>query len=127
MKPIRLSLNQAADEFHTTRETIRRALLRLEIKPDAEGTYSPFDVHCALSGGDLKFERTRQARAEANRLEREEAIASKELCLFADVQAHFVEFLVEPVARALTDGIASGAVRQEWADNLRKTIREATK
>lgn len=71
MKAIRLSLTQAAAEFGTTRDTIRKGLHRLELLNGSKKKnqkFTIYDLHRAIAG-DLKFERTRHERAEADRAE----------------------------------------------------------
>jgi len=135
MKSIRLSLNQAATEFQTTRETIRRGLHRLEIKVEGRNKYSVFDIHRAIAG-DLKFERTRRERAEADRAEVEAAKAKNEVIAHEDVRA-FITRTFAPVREDVlslpsllaakcnpNDPETARAVLLDWCDTFIKRRRE---
>ncbi len=67
------TISRAAPEFGTTRETLKRSLSALDLKGPE---YTTREIVRALCG-DLKFERTRRERAEADKAEIEAAVAKK--------------------------------------------------
>lgn len=87
---IKWSINAAAIEFGVSRETLTRGLKRIEKFDPKKSDYTSLTIHLALSG-DLKYERTRRERAEADKAEVESAIAKKEV-----IPTHMVsEFIIK--------------------------------
>lgn len=86
---IKLSIQRAAVEFGVSRETVRRGLRSIEIEPKA--TYTVREVHRALAG-DLKFERGRLVRAQADAAELENRIREGATCELHDVEQWHVQF-----------------------------------
>jgi hypothetical protein len=72
------NLSTAALEFGASRETISRGLRANGVTVTAGNDYTTRQIYTALAG-DLKYERTRRERAEADKAERENKIASGEL------------------------------------------------
>jgi hypothetical protein len=62
------TISKAAVEFETTKETIGKGLRANDIDVQPRQTYTTKQIFCALAG-DLKYERTRRERAEADKAE----------------------------------------------------------
>lgn len=122
MKAIRLSLTQAAAEFGTTRDTIRKGLHRLELlngQQKKNQKFTIYDLHRAIAG-DLKFERTRHERAEANIAEREDRIKEGNVIEWERVERRLNERFFLPLQTAL-DAAPEG-VSREWVERVLKPI-----
>jgi hypothetical protein len=72
------SISKAAVEFGSSRETISRGLRGNGVTVSIGKEFTTKQIFAALAG-DLKFERTRRERAEAEKIERENRIAESEL------------------------------------------------
>jgi hypothetical protein len=125
-KELRLSLRQAEHYFHTTRDTIRRNADLQQIKPDSNGRYSVFDIHRILSG-DLRFERTRRERAEADRAEVAAARDRGEVIHVDQVQA-FIRNTFQPVREDVValPGLLAAKCNPENPELARQTLTEWT-
>lgn len=129
------SLIAAADEFGVARETIRRGLRRNDVEVKSGKKYTTQQVFKAISG-DLKFERTRRERAEADRAEVEAAKSKQEVIHQSDV-ATFIRNTFAPVREDLISMPSQLAARcnpadpqkarealTEWSDEFIKRRRE---
>jgi hypothetical protein len=67
-EPIRLTLEAAAREFAASKETLRRGLKGLDLETGRGKTYDLATIYRALAG-DVKSERARLLRTQANLLE----------------------------------------------------------
>ena len=70
------SVHKAATEFGVSRETIVRGLKQLGIEVNRNSTFTTKQIFTSIAG-DLKFERTRRERAEADKAEVEAAAAKR--------------------------------------------------
>jgi hypothetical protein len=89
------SLSKASVEFGVTRETIRRGLRNADIAAKPHQTYTTKQIFAAVAG-DLKFERTRRERAEADKAE-VEAARLKEEVIHRDDVTTFIRNTFAPV------------------------------
>ena len=70
--PLRWNLSRAADEFGVHRDTLRKVLLAGGHQPDADGFYTTRQIHQALTG-DREAHKARKEKAEADRIELDNA------------------------------------------------------
>ena len=140
MKPRRavsrkLSLSEAAREFHVTRETVKRRLTaaEVEMKP---GKWSIHTLHTALIG-DLAEERIRKTRAEADILELDRSQRQKDLITMAEAEDVVRSYLL-PVRDLILSAPSALSARvnpsdpelarlqlEEWVEDGLRHVRES--
>ncbi len=130
-----LSISEAAKEFHSTPETIRRRLRAAEITHTEGKRYSIYVLHTALVG-DLHAQRIRETRARADLLELERRKTEGELVTMEEARNVIRQYL-GPMRDILTTAPMALAARvnpadpelarmqlEQWSeDNMRK-LRE---
>ena len=114
-KQITLSLQKAAEEFGVSRETIRRGLRSIEI--EAKPTYSIREIHRSIAG-DLRFERTRRERAEADKGERANKVAEGQTLEWSAVEKYINERFVSPFVAACDE--APNEIDKGWVESVLK-------
>jgi hypothetical protein len=87
-----LSISEAAKEFHSTPETIRRRLRAAEITHTEGKRYSIYVLHTALVG-DLHAQRIRETRARADLLELERRQTEGELVTMNEARGVIRQYL----------------------------------
>lgn len=126
----------AAKEFGVSRETVIRGLRGLGHEPKQNDKFTTRDIHRALAG-DLKAERAREARANADLKEMEIAQLRKELVPLGEVETMLADLVTLPVRQWLLDQpsrmssrcnaehpeIAHLALKQD-GDDLLKMLRD---
>jgi len=130
-----LTLTEAAREFRTTRETVKRRLRAAEVNLEPE-RWSIFAIHSAMVG-DMSAERIRKTRAEADLLELDRRAREKEL-VSMDEAREVVRAFLTPARELLLSAPSALAARvnpsdpelarlelQDWVDNGVRKIREA--
>lgn len=134
--PIQWTILAAATEFGCSRETIMKGLRTNGFEPDENSRYTTIQIHTALAG-DLKLERTRRERAEADKVERENREKAGELMeiqacekkLWSDLLAPIkqeLEQMAKILAPILCPNDYAGAERilSQWAEKLKLKLRE---
>lgn len=130
-----LSISEAAKEFHSTPETIRRRLRAADITHAEGNRYSIYTLHVAMVG-DLHAQRIRETRARADLLELERRQTEGELVTMEEARNVIRQYL-GPMRDILTTAPMALAARvnpadpelarmqlEQWSeDNMRK-LRE---
>jgi hypothetical protein len=128
------NLQKAAIEFGVSRETLKRGLAANKAFSEGRDDYTTAEIFHALAG-DLKMERTRRERAEAEKIERENAQANKELHSISEVEKVVWHNCLMPLrielnlaARSLgplcVDPKSAEEAIQGWVDStLRKIVQ----
>ena len=130
-----LSISEAAKEFHSTPETIRRRLRAADITHAEGNRYSIYTLHVAMVG-DLHAQRIRETRARADLLELERRQTEGELVTMNEARGVIRQYL-GPMRDILTTAPMALAARvnpadpelarmqlEQWSeDNMRK-LRE---
>ncbi len=130
-----LSISEAAKEFHSTPETIRRRLRAADITHAEGNRYSIYTLHVAMVG-DLHAQRIRETRARADLLELERRKTEGELVTMEEARNVIRQYL-GPMRDILTTAPMALAARvnpadpelarmqlEQWSeDNMRK-LRE---
>lgn len=93
------TVHAAAKEWHSTDETIVKGLRAAGIEVIPRKTYTTLEIFNALAG-DLKYQRTRRERAEADRAELEVAHERGEL-IKADDVTRFIQRTFGPFRERL--------------------------
>lgn len=121
------SIPKAAEEFNTTRETLRRGLLAngIEVKPN--GTFTTRDI-CSALFGDGKQARARKDLADAIAKERENREADRDLIPFTEHES-WCNAVLQPIRQwmlALPSLMANKTQEQiqEHVDAGLRIIRE---
>ena len=109
-----LSISEAAKEFHSTPETIRRRLRAAEITHTEGKRYSIYVLHTALVG-DLHAQRIRETRARADLLELERRKTEGELVTMEEARNVIRQYL-GPMRDILTTAPMALAARVNPAD-----------
>ncbi len=109
-----LSISEAAKEFHSTPETIRRRLRAAEITHTEGKRYSIYVLHTALVG-DLHAQRIRETRARADLLELERRQTEGELVTMNEARGVIRQYL-GPMRDILTTAPMALAARVNPAD-----------
>jgi len=130
-----LSISEAAKEFHSTPETIRRRLRAADITHAEGNRYSIYTLHVAMVG-DLHAQRIRETRARADLLELERRKTEGDLVTMEEARSVIRQYL-GPMRDILTTAPMALAARvnpadpelarmqlEQWSeDNMRK-LRE---
>lgn len=109
-----LSIQDAAREFHTTPETIRRRLRAAEVVHKEGELHSIYVLHTALVG-DLHAQRIRETRARADLLELERRQTEGELVTMNEARGVIRQYL-GPMRDILTTAPMALAARVNPAD-----------
>ena len=109
-----LSISEAAKEFHSTPETIRRRLRAAEITHTEGKRYSIYVLHTALVG-DLHAQRIRETRARADLLELERRKTEGDLVTMEEARSVIRQYL-GPMRDILTTAPMALAARVNPAD-----------
>lgn len=97
----KLTITRAATEFGSSRDTITRGLTGLGIKVAPGKTYTIRQLYRAIAG-DLKAERTRLAREQADAAARENRMADADLVKMSEVEARIMQALINPLREVLS-------------------------
>lgn len=109
-----LSISEAAKEFHSTPETIRRRLRAADITHAEGNRYSIYTLHVAMVG-DLHAQRIRETRARADLLELERRQTEGELVTMTEASGVIRQYL-GPMRNILTTAPMALAARVNPAD-----------
>lgn len=109
-----LSISEAAKEFHSTPETIRRRLRAADITHAEGNRYSIYTLHVAMVG-DLHAQRIRETRARADLLELERRKTEGELVTMEEARTVIRQYL-GPMRDILTTAPMALAARVNPAD-----------
>lgn len=109
-----LSISEAAKEFHSTPETIRRRLRAADITHAEGNRYSIYTLHVAMVG-DLHAQRIRETRARADLLELERRQTEGELVTMNEARGVIRQYL-GPMRDILTTAPMALAARVNPAD-----------
>lgn len=109
-----LSISEAAKEFHSTPETIRRRLRAADITHAEGNRYSIYTLHVAMVG-DLHAQRIRETRARADLLELERRQTEGELVTMNEARGVIRQYL-GPMRNILTTSPMALAARVNPAD-----------
>ena len=130
-----LSISEAAKEFHSTPETIRRRLRAADITHAEGNRYSIYTLHVAMVG-DLHAQRIRETRARADLLELERRKTEGELVTMEEARTVIRQYL-GPMRDILTTAPMALAARvnpadpelarmqlETWSEDNMKRLRE---
>ena len=109
-----LSISEAAKEFHSTPETIRRRLRAADITHAEGNRYSIYTLHVAMVG-DLHAQRIRETRARADLLELERRKTEGDLVTMEEARSVIRQYL-GPMRDILTTAPMALAARVNPAD-----------
>ena len=107
-------MTAAAAEWVVTVDTIRRGARRLEIEPDRSGRFTTHQIDLAIHG-DLKAEKTRLTKADADLKELELKRERSELVAMSDAE-QLIRSKFQPIRERLTSAEASLSARCNPAD-----------
>ena len=114
---LRWTMAQAVMEFDVTEGTLRKRMTVQGVMPGDDGLYSTGQLCQAIYGG-LDFERERETKARADKIERENRVAENKL-----LPAHWVSHAWDAVCGAIRSTITSARIPEK---EKRRVLRELT-
>ena len=111
------TIHKAATELGVSRETLTRGLKSIEVDVKRAAAFSTKEIFRALAG-DLKFERTRRERGEADKIARANKVAEGQLVEWSAVEKYINERFVSPFVAACDE--APNGIDKGWVESVLK-------